>query len=383
MITRQRIVSYGIPTVAAGTIVAAALLTMAHNSDVPPEIDTPPNIVEDQGQPAGTQQIDVVFAIDTTASMGGLIEGAKRTVWSIASHIKSNQKVDVHVGLVAYRDIGDDYTTRDFALTGDLDAMFAELSGYRAAGGGDIPEDVAAGLNDAIYKMQWRKGATKMIFVVGDAPPIARGDVPTYDVLAKAAADEHIIVNTIRCGFDAETATTWKQIADLGHGEFSTIQQDGGVQSIATPYDDKLAALSTRIDSNTVILGAARRHAYNAKMEVAAAAPAATKADRAGYFAKGGAGRGAPADDAVARVATGGEGAADGIVQGDLPTDLQVMSKDDLKKELARRADERKAAEKEIGELSKKREEFLKEHAAKDGFDAKVKATVDRELARH
>jgi len=37
-----------------------------------------------------------------------------------------------------------------------------------------------------------------------------------------------------------------QQIASLGHGQFSTIQQDGGVQQIATPYDDKLASCLRR-----------------------------------------------------------------------------------------------------------------------------------------
>ena len=53
----------------------------------------------------------------------------------------------------------------------------------------------------------------------------------------------------------SRSVRTWKQIASLGHGQFSTIQQDGGVQQIATPYDQKLAELSATIDSTTVIVG--------------------------------------------------------------------------------------------------------------------------------
>ena len=380
MITRQRIVSYGIPTVAVGTIVAAALLSPWNGGGA---------VVEEPSRPTPTtedsaaRQIDVVFAVDTTASMGGLIEGAKRTVWSIANHIKqSDQHADVHVGLVAYRDIGDDYVTRDFPLSGDLDAMFVELSSYRAAGGGDIPEDVAAGMYDSIYKMKWRANATKMIFIVGDAAPADRGDVPRFDVLAKTASDKQIIVNTIRCGEDRDTAAAWQQIAMLGHGEFSTIRQDGGVQDIATPYDDKLAALSSQIDHSSVILGAAHRGHYAAKMAAAEAAPAAAKADRAGYYASMGSAAARDDGDAVAKVAKGGTATVDTMNADDLPADLQGLSKDELKKELSSRADKRKELQNEIEELSKKRAEFLKTKAGKDGFDGKVKDTVDRELKR-
>ena len=53
-----------------------------------------------------------VVVLDTTGSMGGLLEGAKRKIWSIATAIvDSNPDADIRMGLVAYRDIGDDYVT--------------------------------------------------------------------------------------------------------------------------------------------------------------------------------------------------------------------------------------------------------------------------------
>src|SRR5204863_4887313 len=134
--------TYGFTTAAAATITVALLLqpwrgdrrALIHDP-IPPT-------------PAATKHpVDVVFAVDTTGSMGGLIEGAKRTVWSIATHIqKTDADADLRIGLVAYRDIGDEYVTRDTQLTTDLDAVFAELTGFRAAGGGDTPEDVDAAL---------------------------------------------------------------------------------------------------------------------------------------------------------------------------------------------------------------------------------------------
>jgi len=52
--------------------------------------------------------VEVAFVLDTTGSMGGLIEGAKRKIWSIATAIvDTNPDADIRMGLVAYRDIGD------------------------------------------------------------------------------------------------------------------------------------------------------------------------------------------------------------------------------------------------------------------------------------
>ena len=65
--------------------------------------------------------VEVAFVLDTTGSMGGLIEGAKRKIWSIATAIvDSNPDADIRMGLVAYRDIGDDYVTKKIELTTDI-----------------------------------------------------------------------------------------------------------------------------------------------------------------------------------------------------------------------------------------------------------------------
>lgn len=374
MLTRQKLVTYGIPAAAAATIAIAAGLSPWTRS-----VDQGST---EEAQPVGTSQIDVVFAVDTTGSMGGLIDGAKRTVWSIANHIRqTDANADLRIGLVAYRDVGDDYVTRDFALTTDLDAVFVELSAYQAQGGGDTPENVDAALDVTLHKMQWRPGARKLVFLVGDAPPASRGDVPTFDVLAREAAKRKIIINTIRAGHDSETASAFQQIASLGKGEFSSIQQDGGVQQIATPYDDKLAALSERVDRTAVIAGdEGARGRYRAKMAAAAAAPPAAKADRAEYYVTKGGAR--ASDDLVAGYASG-TASVETVSDEELPSDLRGLDKSALKAELDKRVADRKVAQKEIADLAKKRAAYLKDQAAKTapgGFDVEVKATLEKQL---
>src|SRR2546423_5398523 len=80
-------------------------------------------------KPAGKKpQVEVVFCLDTTGSMGGLIEGAKQKVWAICNQVVSGKPPpEVKVGLVAYRDKGDAYVTQVLDLTDDLDAVHARL----------------------------------------------------------------------------------------------------------------------------------------------------------------------------------------------------------------------------------------------------------------
>ena len=376
MIDRQRIVTTGITTTALATV-ALVLWLKPWATETLINTEQPRPVAQAKGR-----AVDIVFAVDTTGSMGGLLDGAKRTVWSIANQVKSiDPNADLRVGLVAYRDLGDDYVTKDFALTDDLDAMYVELSGYQAAGGGDVPENVDAALYNAVHRMKWRDGAKKMIFLVGDAPPSSRGEVPTFEMTAKDAAKYQIKINTIRCGQDSDTARAWQQIAMLGSGEFSTIQQDGGVQQIATPYDDRMAHLAGEIDATTVVYGDAVVHrGYEAKMAAAEAAPAPAKADRGVYYAKKGGGSMKPTEDAVGGVASGAM-SVDSLEQDKLPADMRAKSKAELEADLKARAAKRAQAQKEMAELAKQRDEYIEKNKKDEGgFDGVVKATLEAQL---
>src|ERR1700712_2574893 len=112
MIDRQRITTLGITTVAVASVALALWMKpWAHESLTQPRAHA---IAQQPQVPQKGHRVDVVFAVDTTGSMSGLIEGAKRTVWSIASHIRDvDANADVHVGLVAYKDLGEVYVTKD------------------------------------------------------------------------------------------------------------------------------------------------------------------------------------------------------------------------------------------------------------------------------
>ena len=98
-------------------------------------------------------RVEVVFCLDTTGSMGGLIDGAKQKIWSLCNKIVSGKPTpDLKVGLVAYRDRGDAYVTKVTDLTGDLDAIHEELLSFKADGGGDEPESVNEALHVARAK---------------------------------------------------------------------------------------------------------------------------------------------------------------------------------------------------------------------------------------
>ena len=183
---------------AAGAYVAFADTKPASDSKSPP----PPTTT--QNAPAKKPRIEVCFVLDTTGSMSGLLEGAKQKIWAIANDmISAKPTPELKVGLVGYRDNGDEYVVRPFALTDDIDAMYGHLRAFEAGGGGDTPESVNEALDEAINKMKWSddRDVLKIVFLVGDAPPhMDYANGPKYPDLCRAAAKKDLIINTVQCG---------------------------------------------------------------------------------------------------------------------------------------------------------------------------------------
>ncbi|MEM1229381.1 MAG: vWA domain-containing protein [Pseudomonadota bacterium] len=270
------------------TLAVALYLPRGFSFNPPaPPVAPQPGVPETQGK-----RIEVVFALDTTGSMGGLIQAAKDKIWSIASTMAAADPApEIAIGLVAYRDRGDDYVTRVFDLTTDLDAIYAQLIAFQADGGGDGPESVNKALDDALHAISWTERADtyRTLFLVGDAP--AHMDYQgerRYPELARIAAARGIVINTIRCGAQADTGAQWQQIAQATQGHFFTVTQNGGAVAIATPFDARMAELSAQLDETRLGYGSkADKAAAQARREATAAlqakAPVAALARRGAF----------------------------------------------------------------------------------------------------
>ncbi|MGI9336874.1 MAG: vWA domain-containing protein, partial [Gammaproteobacteria bacterium] len=169
-------------------------------------------------------KVEVVFALDTTSSMHGLIETAKEKIWSIATTMASAQNApEIRMGLVAFRDRGDAYVTHVTDLSSDLDTMYATLMDFRAEGGGDGPESVNQALHDAVHGISWSQDLDtyKVVFLVGDAPPhMDYTDEVQYPKTMTVAQRKGIAINTIQAGSNPHTTPTWQHIAALGDGQY-------------------------------------------------------------------------------------------------------------------------------------------------------------------
>jgi Mg-chelatase subunit ChlD len=336
--------------------------------------------------------LEMVFVLDTTGSMGGLIDGAKQRIWGIINEVMQKPtKPRVRVGLVAYRDNGDEYVTKLLPITEDLDKAYTTLMDYQAGGGGDTPENVRKALAEGVRGAGWsqsRRGLAQIVFLVGDAPPQNYAQEPDVLVTTAEAVRKNMIVNTIQCGSIDGTREIWQTIALRGEGKYFAIAQDGGVQSISTPFDAKLAELAGKVGGTYVGYGEKAKRESNisarqvTELSIAGRAPGAAQADRAvnkavNTFQYDG--------DLLQDVENESVKVKD-IKTEDLPEDLQKLSPAEREKTIAARIAERKKIRAEILELSKQRDAYIaaerKKLGQSSGFDTAVATALKEQLLK-
>jgi hypothetical protein len=344
--------------------------------------------------------VEVAFVLDTTGSMAPLIEGAKRKIWSIATTIvDENPGADIRMGLIAYRDIGDEYVTKRIELTADIQDLYARLLELRARGGGDWPESVNEALHEAITKLSWTQGpaVSRIVFLVGDAPPhMDYAQDVKYPETLRIARERDIVINAVQAGEARDTMRFWREIAQMGGGEYIPIPQDGGkVVVIETPYDIEIIELQEKLNGTVIPYGPrSRRSSVEDKtrqVAVAARASAPMAADMAGYLnkrAKATRGEAITGDgDLVADIAAGRK-ALSAVKEDELPDALRAMPLQAREAEVARQAAERKVLNERMSELVKKRDAFIAEKQksqpvrAANSFDRAVQSTLKAQIKR-
>ena len=336
--------------------------------------------------------LEMVFVLDTTGSMGGLLDAAKQKIWSIVNEVmQKKSRPSVRVGLVAYRDNGDAYVTQVVPITEDLDKVYTNLMDFEAGGGGDTPENVRRALAEGVKKAGWsssRQGVAQVLFLVGDAPPQNYAGEPDVFVTAAEAVRKNMIVTTIQCGNESDTRRIWQQIAQAGQGKYFAIAQNGGVETINTPYDERLSELGQQFGGTYMAYGdissrgaRSEAQAYT-ESKVANTATNTARADRALNKALN---KDAYDSDLIQDIEKGKTRLED-VKAENLPEPLQKMPPAERVRQVETRIAERKKIRDEILSLSKQRDAFVagerKKTGKGGGFDAAVQEALSEQLAR-
>lgn len=180
-----------------------------------------------------TNQLDIVWTVDATGSMGDELEYLKTELLDVIGRVKSNNPdLSVRMGSVFYRDQGDDYIVKSSALNHDIAKTVNYIRQQAAGGGGDYPEAVHSALEEAIFQQPWsREAVARICFLVLDASPHQEPEViASLQKSIREAAKRGIrIVPVSASGIQKDTEFLMKFFGLATNGSYVFLTDHSGI----------------------------------------------------------------------------------------------------------------------------------------------------------
>lgn len=205
--------------------------------------------------------VKVALLLDTSNSMDGLIDQAKSQLWEIVNELSYVKCDNIHPELeIALYEYGNDnleeadgYIRQVINFSGDLDEISEKLFSLTTNGGSEHCGEV---IQTSLNQLKWgnNKDDLKLIFIAGNEP-FTQGKIDYKDATTNAK-EKNVIVNTIFCGnYNNGIQGKWQDGARLTGGDYLAIDHNKEVVHIATPYDDIIIKLNSKLNKTYVRYG--------------------------------------------------------------------------------------------------------------------------------
>lgn len=205
-------------------------------------------------------KVDLVWVVDTTRSMGPYIDSVRAIMQNVSKQVAADPALNgkISFGAWGYRDsesiAGIEYNTRNFTpQLQPVDTFVKTLDGMQETkiDSVDLPEDMFAGVADAIEKTAWRENSLRFVVLVGDAPSHDAGHKwnssgQDENTLRALATDRHINLFALHI-----LPPTAKKFNKIGERQFTCLATNpgqekamyGAVRGSGMAAFDKQAAL--------------------------------------------------------------------------------------------------------------------------------------------
>ena len=327
-------------------------------------------------------KIQAAILLDVSNSMDGLIEQAKAQLWTMVNVMgkaKCNEETpQIEIALYEYgrdnNDLRKGYVKQITPFTSDLDDLSQKLFQLTTNGGQEYCGFV---IHTSLNELNWDTTSSnyKVIFISGNED-FLQGNI-SYTLACTEAKKKGVIVNTIYCGDRFQGIKEhWNLLGECGNGSFTNINSDAKPEDIPTPYDSSLITLNYKLNGTYIYYGAdgkgkkqlqgsmdAANYSVNS---YAGVNRAVAKASSGAYKNSGWDLVDAKADD---------KKILDKVDLKTLPDSLQKKNKAELEAIINQKSNERAAIQKEIQDISKKRETYIaneKINKAKAGNNSKT-----------
>ena len=207
------------------------------------------------------QVIKVALLLDTSNSMDGLINQAKAQLWEIINELSyakyGIQKPDLEIALYEYGndrlESSDGYIRQVLSFSTDLDEISEKLFSLTTNGGKEYCGQV---ITSSLDGLKWGKSKNdlRLIFIAGNEP-FTQGKI-NYKEAVSDAKEKDVIINTIYCGdYNTGISGMWKDGAELGGGDYMTINHNKKIVHIVTPYDSDIIILNKKLNKTYIYFG--------------------------------------------------------------------------------------------------------------------------------
>ncbi|MHA6480859.1 VWA domain-containing protein [Paenibacillus sp. strain BS8-2] len=194
--------------------------------------------------------VDLMFVVDTTGSMQDELNYLSAELKDVVKRVADEHanQLGIRVSANFYRDEGDQYVTRPYPFTTDINQVVEQFGQQSAGGGGDYPEAVDQALRDAIKEHNWSKDArARLLFLVLDAPPHEDVQIieEIHELIEEASSKGIRIIPVASSGVNVDTEYLLRFMSVATGGTYLFLTDDSGIggdhlEPAAGEYEVKL-----------------------------------------------------------------------------------------------------------------------------------------------
>jgi hypothetical protein len=193
-----------------------------------------PHVLELDAAPSDPTNLDLMFVIDTTGSMGDELGYLQAELGDVISRVDTELggELDLRVSVNFYRDEGDAYVVDSNPFTTQVVEALDQLAAQSADGGGDYPEALTEALVDGVQQHEWSASArARLLFLVLDAPPHDTADnrASMANAIAAAAEQGVRIIPVAASGVDKPTEFLLRDFDIATGGTYTFLTSDSGI----------------------------------------------------------------------------------------------------------------------------------------------------------
>ncbi len=179
--------------------------------------------------PVKKEIIDIMFVVDTTASMDDELMYLKNEISDVIERVSSFNSCDVNVAVLLYKDKGEIYETLYSEFTNNVQTQLDFLKNKIAYGGGDYEEAVDVAIEEAYSKSWSDKRSTKLLVHIGDAPAHDENIDDWYNSVLNLCSKGIRLITVASSGINKKTEYLFRSMTLISNGTYVALTNHSGI----------------------------------------------------------------------------------------------------------------------------------------------------------